>query len=370
MSTLVAHPEAVNVPQEVQDGAEPLLIVRDLKKHFPIKRGFIFSKEVGAVRAVDGLSFQVARGTTMGLVGESGCGKSTLGRCILRLIEPTAGEVIFEGQNLVDLNPREMRERRRDLQIVFQDPQASLNPRMPVGEIIAEPLTIFNEGTPTTRRAKVKDLMERVGLNPDSSNRYPHEFSGGQKQRVGVARALALNPKLIICDEPVSALDVSIQAQIVNLLQDLQKEMDLTYVFIAHDLAVVRHISDYIAVMYLGKIVEYGRGEEIYEDPRHPYTQALLSAIPEPEVEIQKTRILLEGDVPSPANPPAGCRFHTRCWERFEQNGDRLEPCASELPEARRLSATHFAACHLYKDGGELVREPKRPELIPHLRGK
>lgn len=366
--TTAITPQRVNVPLEIQQGEKPLLEVNDLKKYFPIKRGFIFSKEVGAVRAVDGVSFQIAKGTTVGLVGESGCGKSTLGRCLLRLIEPTAGEVIFEGVDLVGLSPREMRERRRDLQIVFQDPQASLNPRMPVGEIISEPLTIFNEGTPATRRAKVKDLMERVGLNPDSSNRYPHEFSGGQKQRVGVARALALNPKLIICDEPVSALDVSIQAQIVNLLQDLQKEMDLTYLFIAHDLAVVRHISDYIAVMYLGKIVEFGRGEEIYTDPRHPYTQALLSAIPEPDIEVKKTRILLEGDVPSPARPPSGCRFHTRCWERFEQTGEVLQPCGTELPVERRLTDTHYAACHLWADGGALAHQPKQPELIPHLR--
>ncbi|MEO7995534.1 MAG: dipeptide ABC transporter ATP-binding protein [bacterium] len=365
MSTATATaPIRINAPLEVQQGMQPLLEVKNLQKLFPIKRGFIFSKEVGAVRAVDGVSFSVARGTTMGLVGESGCGKSTLGRCILRLIEPTAGEVIFDGVNLIDLPPKEMREHRRNLQIVFQDPQASLNPRMPVGEIISEPLVIFNEGTNVTRRQRVKELMERVGLNPDSANRYPHEFSGGQKQRIGVARALALNPRLIICDEPVSALDVSIQAQIVNLLQDLQKEMDLTYVFIAHDLAVVRHISDYIAVMYLGKIVEYGRGEEIYLTPKHPYTEALLSAVPVPDPDARKQRILLEGDVPSPANPPPGCRFHTRCWEAFEKdaNGNVGSPCATEIPAGRPVSITQAVACHLYDMEGNLARELRHPE--------
>ena len=297
--------------------APPILQVRNLKKYFPIKKGAIFAKEVGAVKAVDDISFDLWPGETLGVVGESGCGKSTTGRAILQLHKPTAGSVVFQGQELTTLNNQQMRAVRRDLQIVFQDPYASLNPRMTVGNIIAEPLIIHQIGTKDTRRARVKELLDIVGLNPAFTNRYPHEFSGGQRQRIGIARALALQPKLIICDEPVSALDVSIQAQVMNLLEDLQKEFALTYMFIAHDLAVVKHVSDRVAVMYLGKIVELAEADKLYSDPQHPYTQALLSSIPvaDPEVARRKDRIILKGDVPSPANPPPGCPFHERCWK-------------------------------------------------------
>ena len=295
----------------------PILQVRNLKKHFPIKKGAIFAKEVGAVKAVDDVSFDLWPGETLGVVGESGCGKSTTGRAILQLHKPTSGSVVFQGQELTTLNNQAMRAVRRDLQIVFQDPYASLNPRMTVGNIIAEPLVIHQIGTKETRRARVKELLDIVGLNPAFTNRYPHEFSGGQRQRIGIARALALQPKLIICDEPVSALDVSIQAQVMNLLEDLQTEFNLTYMFIAHDLAVVKHVSDRVAVMYLGKVVELAEAEKLYADPQHPYTQALLSSIPiaDPEVARRKDRIILSGDVPSPANPPPGCPFHVRCWK-------------------------------------------------------
>ena len=295
----------------------PILQVRNLKKYFPIKKGAIFAKEVGAVKAVDDVSFDLWPGETLGVVGESGCGKSTTGRAILQLHKPTSGSVVFQGQELTTLNNQQMRAVRRDLQIVFQDPYASLNPRMTVGNIIAEPLVIHQIGTKDTRRARVKELLDIVGLNPAFTNRYPHEFSGGQRQRIGIARALALQPKLIICDEPVSALDVSIQAQVMNLLEDLQKEFALTYMFIAHDLAVVKHVSDRVAVMYLGKVVELAEADKLYADPQHPYTQALLSSIPvaDPEVARRKDRIILSGDVPSPANPPPGCPFHVRCWK-------------------------------------------------------
>ncbi|MCW2928368.1 MAG: oligopeptide transporter, ATP-binding protein [Thermoleophilia bacterium] len=297
--------------------APPILQVRNLKKYFPIRKGAIFAKEVGAVKAVDDVSFDLWPGETLGVVGESGCGKSTTGRAILQLHKPTSGSVTFQGQELTTLNNQQMRAVRRDLQIVFQDPYASLNPRMTVGNIIAEPLVIHSIGTKETRKARVKELLDIVGLNPAFTNRYPHEFSGGQRQRIGIARALALQPKLIICDEPVSALDVSIQAQVMNLLEDLQNEFDLTYLFIAHDLAVVKHVSDRVAVMYLGKIVEIAEAEKLYADPQHPYTQALLSSIPvaDPQVARRKDRIVLKGDVPSPANPPSGCPFHERCWK-------------------------------------------------------
>jgi len=291
-----------------------LLEVRELKKHFPIKSG-VLKRQTGTVYAVDGVSFNVEKGETLGLVGESGCGKSTTGRAVLRLIDATAGTVVFEDIDVMKASGSEMQKLRRDMQIIFQDPYASLNPRMRVRDIVGESLKIHNIGTPEERKKRVFELLETVGLNAEHAERYPHEFSGGQRQRIGIARALALNPKLIICDEPVSALDVSIRAQVINLLEDLQDEFDLTYVFIAHDLSVVKHISDRVAVMYLGKIVEISDSRLLYDFPQHPYTEALLSAvpIPDPHTERARRRIILEGDVPSPANPPKGCVFHPRC---------------------------------------------------------
>jgi oligopeptide transport system ATP-binding protein len=320
-----------------------LVSVKNLKKHFPITSGFIMQRQVGAVRAVDDVSFDVYRGETLGLVGESGCGKSTTGRTLLQLYRPTAGSVEFEGRDLSKLPPSEMRKMRKQMQIIFQDPFASLNPRMTVGSIISEPLQIHNEYTKKGERQEyVESLMQRVGLNPYFINRYPHEFSGGQRQRIGIARALALHPKFIVCDEPISALDVSIQAQVVNLLEELQGEFGLTYLFIAHDLSMVRHICDRVAVMYLGKIVEIGTTEDVYENPLHPYTQSLLSAVPvpDPSVEERRTRIILQGDLPSPANPPAGCNFNTRCPVEFDL-------CHHE-PDPPLIEATpgHWAACH------------------------
>lgn len=319
---------------------QPLLEVKNLKKYFPIKSGLFFSKNAGLVKAVDGVSFNVFPGETLGLVGESGCGKSTTGRLILQLIKPTSGEVIFEGQDLTKLNSGEMRKKRRQLQMIFQDPYASLNPRRTVSEIIAEPLVIYSIGTPKERRKRVEQLLDVVGLRREYGKRYPHEFSGGQRQRIGIARALAVQPKLIVCDEPVSALDVSVQAQVINLLDDLQKEFGLTYVFIAHDLSVVKHISNRVAVMYLGRIVELADYANLYDNPKHPYTQALLSAIPVPNPKIRRNRIILEGDVPSPLNPPPGCYFHTRCPYAFEQ-------CRVEQPRLNELGGEHFVACHL-----------------------
>ena len=312
--------------------SEHLLEVRDLVKHFPVDN----SDDV--VRAVDGVSFDIFAGETLGLVGESGCGKSTVGRCLLRLHEPTSGEVVFEGQNLVGLPNREMQALRREMQIIFQDPYASLNPRLTIRSIVAEPLKVHKVGDKASQNARVSDLLERVGLDPKYADRYPHEFSGGQRQRIGIARALALNPKLIICDEPVSALDVSVQAQVVNLLQDLQKEFGLTYLFISHGLAVVEHISNRVAVMYLGKIVEIANAAELYATSLHPYTQALLSAIPVPDPTVKRERIVLKGDVPTPINPPSGCRFRTRCPIAIEE-------CARIVPELRELRPGHFAAC-------------------------
>jgi len=321
---------------------EVLLEVKDLVKHFPITKGIVISRRVGAVKAVDGVSFHINRGETLGLVGESGCGKSTTGRLILRLIEATSGEIVFEGKNILKLGREEMRELRKDMQIIFQDPYASLNPRMTVGDIIGEPMEIHKIARGREKDKRVRELLEVVGLSPFHAKRYPHEFSGGQRQRIGVARALAVNPKLIICDEPVSALDVSIQAQVINLLQDLQKEFGLTYLFIAHDLSVVKHISDRVAVMYLGKIVELAGKHELYNNPQHPYTEALLSAVPIPDPTRKKQRIILEGDVPSPINPPSGCRFHTRC--RYAQ-----EICSKEDPEFVDIGGNHFVACHFRK---------------------
>ncbi|HMC82464.1 MAG TPA: dipeptide ABC transporter ATP-binding protein, partial [Candidatus Polarisedimenticolia bacterium] len=289
-----------------------LLEVRGLQKHFPIRRG-VFSRVSGWLRAVDGVDLTIREGETLGLVGESGSGKTTTGRCILRLIEPTAGSVRFQGVDLLSLSSSGMRKMRRELQVIFQDPYGSLNPRMKVGSIVGEPLAIHRIARGSEREERVAELLRRVGLDPSMMRRYPHEFSGGQRQRIGIARALALKPKLIICDEPVSALDVSIQAQVVNLLMDLQEEFSLTYLFIAHDLSIVEHISDRVAVMYLGKIVEMADAETLYREPKHPYTQALLSAIPVPDPEARARRILLKGDLPSPASPPPGCSFHTRC---------------------------------------------------------
>ena len=317
-----------------------LVHVRDLKMHFPITQGIIFQRRVGAVKAVDGVSFDIIKGETLGLVGESGCGKSTTGRAILQLYRPTAGDVLFDGENLTELKGEQLRRMRRRMQMIFQDPYASLNPRMTVGDIIGEPLVVHNISKGNERRERVQDLLRVVGLNPYFVNRYPHEFSGGQRQRIGVARALAVNPDFIICDEPISALDVSIQAQIINLLEDLQAEFNLTYLFIAHDLSVVRHISDRIAVMYLGKLVELTDRAELYENPLHPYTQALLSAvpIPDPLVEEQRQRVILEGDVPSPVNPPIGCNFSTRCPVV-------MDICKEQEPEFLDSGDGHWVAC-------------------------
>lgn len=316
----------------MNNGAEHLVSVRNLFKHFPVEG----SDDV--VRAVDGVSFEILKGETLGLVGESGCGKSTVGRCLLRLIEPTRGKIDFAGREVTALGKSDLRQLRREMQIVFQDPYASLNPRMKVGDIVGEPLAIHGIGTKAERRNRVAELLRRVGLNPDYMKRYPHEFSGGQRQRIGVARTLALNPKLIVADEPVSALDVSVQAQVVNLLQDLQLEFGLTYLFISHGLAVVEHISTRVAVMYLGRIVEVASAADLYADPLHPYTQALLSAIPIPDPTRKRERIVLQGDVPTPINPPSGCRFRTRCPVA-------IEDCARIDPELRTLSTGHTVAC-------------------------
>jgi oligopeptide transport system ATP-binding protein len=320
---------------------ETLLTVEDLVMYFPIRRG-VFQNVVGQVHAVDGISFEIKRGETLGLVGESGCGKSTTGRAILQLYKPTSGKVIFQGQNLVNLRGQKMRQMRRQMQMIFQDPYASLNPRMTVEQIIGEPLIIHNILKGSDVRTRVEELLKLVRLNPAYTDRYPHEFSGGQRQRIGVARALALQPDLIICDEPISALDVSVQAQVVNLLEDLQAEMNLTYLFIAHDLSMVRHISDRVAVMYLGVMAELAEREELYSNPLHPYTIALLSAvpIPSPIIEAKRKRIILKGDVPSPVNPPTGCRFHTRC-----PLAESI--CTEKRPEWREVNPNHFVACHL-----------------------
>jgi len=321
---------------------EPLLTVENLEKHFPITRGIIFQKEIGRVRAVDGVSFNVNKGETLGVVGESGCGKSTMARCVMRLLAPTGGRITFDGQDITNIKGNDLFKVRREMMMVFQDPYASLNPRKRVGSIVGEALEVHKMGTAAEIKRKVQDLLEVVGLNPEHYNRFPFEFSGGQRQRIGVARALAVRPKLIVCDEPVSALDVSVQAQILNLLKRLQREFDLTYVFIAHDLDVVRHISNRVAVMYLGKVVEVGSGAQLYDRPLHPYSGALLSAVPVPNPNVARSRkpIVLEGDVPSPINPPSACRFHPRC-PRFQEG-----TCDVEEPLLTEREGGHEVACH------------------------
>ena len=320
---------------------EILVDVKDLKMHFPVTSGLVFQREVAQVKAVDGVSFSIKRGETLGLVGESGCGKTTTGRCILQLYKPTAGQVMFEGNDLTRMGNRQMRRMRREMQVIFQDPYSSLNPRMTAGDIIGEPLVVHGlVRNNKEKRDKVRELLDNVGLHPYMANRFPHEFSGGQRQRIGVARALSVDPKLIVCDEPVSALDVSIQAQVINLLEELQERFSLTYLFIAHDLSVVRHISDRVAVMYLGKVVEIADRTEIYENPLHPYTKALLSAvpIPDPVIDAQRERIILTGEVPSPLNPPSGCVFHPRC-------SMAVGHCSEIEPELKEITPGHWVAC-------------------------
>ncbi|WP_328536903.1 ABC transporter ATP-binding protein [Streptomyces sp. NBC_00344] len=333
---------------------EPILQVRNLVKHYPISQGILFKRRIGAVKAVDGISFDLYQGETLGIVGESGCGKSTVAKLLMTLETATAGEVFFKGQDITKLSGRALKAVRRNIQMVFQDPYTSLNPRMTVGDIIGEPFDIHPEVAPKgDRRRKVQELLDVVGLNPEYINRYPHQFSGGQRQRIGIARGLALNPEIIICDEPVSALDVSVQAQVINLMAKLQDEFNLSYLFIAHDLSIVRHISDRVGVMYLGKMAEIGTDEQIYDHPTHPYTQALLSAVPVPDPEARegRERIILVGDVPSPANPPSGCRFRTRCWKAEAR-------CAEEVPllaiperfAGEDTPAAHESACHFAEE--------------------
>jgi peptide/nickel transport system ATP-binding protein len=348
----------------VEAGSGALVELDDLKVYFPITSGIVFDRHVGDIRAVDGVSLSIERGETLGLVGESGCGKSTVGRAMLRLYRPTGGRIVFDGVDITTLSDGQLRPLRRRMQMVFQDPYASLNPRHSVGRIVGEPLRVHGAAKRVEASARVREILKTVGLPADAGNRFPHEFSGGQRQRIGLARALALNPDLVVCDEPVSALDVSIQAQIVNLMEELQEEFGLTYLFIAHDLAVVRHISDRIAVMYLGKIVEVAPADDLYDNPLHPYTITLLSAIPipDPEVERKRDTIRVEGDLPSPANPPAACRFHTRC--------PFVQPtrCADDEPRLRELEG-HLVACHYAEDikaGRIAPRTPSTAAAVPH----
>ena len=352
------------------DAADVLLDVRHLTKHFPVLGG-VFQRQVGSVQAVDDVSFIVRKGETLSLVGESGCGKTTTGRSVLRLIEPTSGQILFrrdaltdehgaEGSEMVDLmtlDKKHLKRARRDIQAIFQDPNSSLSPRMTVRQILAEPFQVHKIGGSRSEiNDRIAELLRSVGLQPEYRNRYPHQFSGGQRQRIGIARALALQPKLIVADEPVSSLDVSIQGQVLNLLEDLQEQFGLTYVFIAHDLSVVEHISDHVAVMYLGKIVELASVELLFGDPRHPYTEALLSAVPVPDPDVRSERIILEGSVPSPIDPPSGCRFHTRC--AYAQRAGRFARCSTEVPELRRVAADHVVACHFSED---LSLRPVKP---------
>jgi peptide/nickel transport system ATP-binding protein/oligopeptide transport system ATP-binding protein len=337
----MAQTEAAPASTDGRFGPE-LLVVEDLKKHFPVTRGIIFQKQIAAIKAVDGVSFSVRQGETLGVVGESGCGKSTMARCVMRLLEPSSGRIVFDGRDITKLSRADMRPLRREMMMVFQDPYASLNPRKRVGFIVAEALEVHKLGTETETKRRVQELLEVVGLSPEHYNRFPHEFSGGQRQRIGVARALAVNPKLIVCDEPVSALDVSVQAQILNLLKDLQRDFGLTYVFIAHDLNVVRHISDRVMVMYLGHAVEIASRQQLYSEPKHPYTGALLSAVPIPDPRAGRERkpIVIEGDVPNPINPPRACWFHPRC-PRFHEGH-----CDVVTPELTSFGNGHVAACH------------------------
>ncbi|WP_069815742.1 ABC transporter ATP-binding protein [Streptomyces sp. TP-A0874] len=328
---------------------EPILVVRDLVKHFPLTRGILFKRQIGAVKAVDGISFELYPGETLGIVGESGCGKSTVAKTLVHLERPTSGQVFYKGEDITRLSGRALKAVRRNIQMVFQDPYTSLNPRMTVGDIIGEPFDIHPEVAPKgDRQQRVRELLDVVGLNPEYIHRYPHQFSGGQRQRIGIARGLALNPEIIICDEPVSALDVSVQAQVINLMERLQDEFGLSYLFIAHDLSVVRHISDRVGVMYLGKMAEIGTDTQVYEHPTHPYTQALLSAVPVPDPEARegRDRILLTGDVPSPADPPSGCRFRTRCWKAQPKCAQETPPLRALAPAGPTEAAVHASACH------------------------
>jgi oligopeptide/dipeptide ABC transporter ATP-binding protein len=352
----LATSEAIAAGERMEVRGDELLVVEDLKKHFPITRGIIFQKEVASVKAVDGVSFVVREGETLGVVGESGCGKSTMARCVMRLLDPTSGRLIFRGKDISRISRAEMRPFRREMMMIFQDPYASLNPRKRVGFIVAEALQVHKLGTDAEIKRRVQELLEVVGLNPEHYNRFPHEFSGGQRQRIGVARALAVNPKLIVCDEPVSALDVSVQAQILNLLKDLQRDFGLTYIFIAHDLNVVRHISDRVMVMYLGQVVEEADRNALYAEPKHPYTGALLAAVPIPDPTIDRKRIVLEGDVPSPINPPSACRFHPRCPRFVEGHCDVEEPTLIH----RGGTATHVAKCHYPLERWPMTEEELR----------
>src|SRR5262245_28179476 len=370
MTPVTPQPAAATMP--ATDGTDTLLSIRDLTKHFEIRGGILGVSKVASIRAVDGVSFDVRRGETLGLVGESGCGKTTLGKVVLGLIPATSGKVEFKGQRIFDFPTEEQRKAgkkpytipggklkdlRKDVQVVFQDPCASLNPRMTVGEIVGEGPMVHGLKDKTKREAVVRELLGKVGLNQSHIHRYPHEFSGGQRQRIGIARALAVNPDFVVCDEPVSALDVSIQSQVLNLLDDLQREFGLTYLFIAHNLAVVEHISDRVGVMYLGRMVELADVDTLYSIPRHPYTVALLSAIPNPDPRIRKKRLVLKGDIPSPANPPSGCRFHTRCWLR-ERLGNP-ERCATEDPAFRNFASGHQVACHYAEEMNTVGAEVK-----------